>query len=113
MEKMTTISLFFSVLLGLFIVTLFGIIAFLVRLYINRGTHKKYLYDVAIGIDELGGTLIYGTKDKTVSHMTGYFKLQGNILAIVLSAFIDFLFGKNHCVDTYIEDLRGEKEYVI
>ena len=109
MEKMTTISLFLSVILGVISITIFGAIAFIVRLYMNRDTHRKYLYDVAIGIDELGGTLIYGTKDRTVSHMTGYFYLQGNILAITFAAFIDLLFGKNHCVNVYLEDIESEK----
>lgn len=99
MEDMTTISLFSSIILGVISITIFGVMAFLIRLYMNRDTHRKYLYDVAIGIDELGGTLIYGTKDRTVSHMTGYFYLQGNILAVIFASFIDLLFGKDHCVN--------------
>lgn len=110
MNSMTTLGLFFSVFLGVVATTIFGVPAFLISLYLNKKNYKKYLYDVAIGIDELGGTLIYSTKDKTVSHMTGYYVLQGSILAIMLSKFIDSLFGEDHCVKTYMDDIKNEME---
>ena len=62
--------------------------------------------DFAISIDELGGTLLYGTRDKTVSHMTGFYILKGNVSAIIFGKIIDFLFGKNHCVDVYNRDIQ-------
>lgn len=102
---MSNLKLFFSVLLGVVCLVLFGIPAFLITLYRMRLQINKYLYMVAISIDELGGCLIYGEKDKTVSYMTGKYILDGNIYAILLGHFIDLLFGKSHCIKEY---LKGE-----
>ena len=76
--------------------------SFLITLYRKRNDIGAYLYMVAISLDELGGCLIYGEKDKTVSYMTGYYILQGNVYAKVLGFVIDALFGENHCVKEYL-----------
>ncbi len=103
---MSTLKLFFSVVLGVITTAIIGIPAFIFSSINNRDRLSEYLYDVAISIDELGGTLLYGTKDKTVSHMTGYYLLKGNLSAIIFGKIIDFLFGKNHCIDVYNKDIQ-------
>jgi hypothetical protein len=103
---MSTFELFLSVILGVITTAIIGIPAFLFSCFNNRNRLSEYLYDVAISIDELGGTLLYGTRDKTVSHMTGFYSLKGNLSAIIFSKIIDFLFGKNHCVDVYNRDIQ-------
>lgn len=104
---MSTLNLGLSVLLGILAVITIGIPAFIISCIIKRSDINKYLYEVAISIDELGGTLLYRTKDKTVSHMTGYYVLQGNKKAILFAKVIDALFGEGHCVKIYNEDLMG------
>ena len=99
---MSNLKMFLSVLLGVICLVLFGIPSFLITLYRKRNDIGAYLYMVAISLDELGGCLIYGEKDKTVSYMTGYYILQGNVYAKVLGFVIDALFGENHCVKEYL-----------
>ena len=103
---MSTFELFLSVILGVITTTVIGIPAFLFSCVNNRNRLSEYLYDVAISIDELGGTLLYVTRDKTVSHMTGFYILKGNLSAIIFGKIIDFLFGKNHCIDVYNRDIQ-------
>ena len=102
--KITTFELFLSVILGVVATTLLGIPAFLYTAYKKRNNFRKYLYNVAISIDELGGTLLYGEKDRTVSYMTGKYAIEGVWTAIVFASFIDLLFCKNHCVNEYYEE---------
>ena len=103
---MSTFELFLSVILGVVTTAVIGIPAFLFSCVNNRNRLSEYLYDVAISIDELGGTLLYGARDKTVSHMTGFYILKGNLSAIIFGKIIDFLFGKNHCIDVYNRDIQ-------
>lgn len=100
---MSNTKMFLSVLLGVFANIIIGIPAFIAGIYINRNKINNYLYNVAIALDELGGTLLYNRKDKTVSYMTGYYCVKGYRMAIIFAYFIDTLFGKNHCINEYIE----------
>lgn len=101
---MSTFELFLSVILGVITTAIIGAPAFLFSCFNNRNRLSEYLYDVAISIDELGGTLLYGVKDKTVSYMTGKYMLEGYKTAILFGGFIDLLFGKNHCINEYYEE---------
>ena len=100
---MSNIKMFFSVILGVMANIILGLPVFVIGVIIRRKDIGSYLYNVAIALDELGGTLIYNKKDSTVSYRTGYYAVRNNIFAIIFSHFIDLLFGKNHCRDEYLK----------
>ena len=101
---MSTLQIFMSILLGVAAIAILGVPSFIISSYRKRDSLTNYLYNVAIAIDELGGTLLYAQKDRTVSYMTGKYALEGRWAAIAFASFIDLLFGKNHCVNEYYEE---------
>ena len=58
-------------------------------------------FAVAIGLDQLGGSIIYLEPDWTVSSRTYYLRTKGNIYAAWSERFINFFFGKDHCESSY------------
>ena len=64
-------------------------------------------WDIAIGLDQLGGAVLYGEPDWTVSSRTYWLRSRGNRYAAMFERVIDLLFGSGHCKQTY-ENEFGE-----
>jgi len=88
---------------------------------------SEYLYTLLKGLDQLGGSIIYGTEDYTISSWTYYlYKKKGNIYAKYFMALIDglamgmsyilyklgtlseedYLWNKNHCQNSFIDETK-------
>jgi len=107
---------FFLLAVAVILVLAFGIIAFVlnvVRKLFRRESLSDYVLIVAISFDQLGGSIIYAQEDWTVSSWTFYLARKGNRSAYYFMRFIDFFFGKRHCVNSYfteIDKLSKHKE---
>jgi len=66
---------------------------------------EDYFFNVAIGFDQAGGSVIYKTEDWTVSSWTYYLcKYKGKYCWF--RKFIDFIFGKGHCEHSYKKESK-------
>jgi len=65
-----------------------------------RKNRKKYWRSVAIGFDQVGGSLLYGTEDWTISSWT-YHKCIRYGKLCWFEKFINFIFGDGHCERSY------------
>lgn len=88
------------VIFATFVVLVFGPIAFIINLFRYKFSHE-YLFTIAVGIDQLGGSFLYNEEDWTVSSYT-YYLCEYKHKMCWFKKFIDFLFGKNHCERSYI-----------
>jgi len=70
------------------------------RHLIMRKPLGKLFWNVAIGLDQLGGSIIYLEPDWTVSSRTCWLRAKGNVYAMYFERFIDFFFGLNHCAES-------------
>lgn len=55
---------------------------------------------MAIAIDGCGNALFGGKPDDTISARTGRGLVEGARWAKAIAPVIDFIFGKNHCINT-------------
>ncbi|MEW5833054.1 MAG: hypothetical protein AB1763_09485 [Campylobacterota bacterium] len=83
------------------IVTLPAIAANTVRKLYRRESIREYFHTIAIGFDQAGGSILYAKEDWTVSSWTYVLHTTGNRHATVFMRFIDLLFGKNHCKQSW------------
>lgn len=75
-------------------------IAFVIGLISNIKNLAKYFFAVAIGIDQLGGSVVYAQPDWTISSYSYYLSLKHPKMKYVVK-FIDFFFGKDHCKKSF------------
>jgi hypothetical protein len=80
--------------LGWFIL-LFGVL----RMVFLNDINSKYLKSIGVAIDDLGGTILFGTVRHTISANIGYRQHKGNKAFIIIANIVDYkyFFGKNHC----------------
>ncbi len=74
---------------------------------------RGYFMQVAIGLDQAGGSMLYGTEDYTVSTWSWELANQGNRAASWLVVVIDSLFGTGHCLRSWQNEIsyaQQEKE---
>lgn len=71
---------------------------------------KDYMFAIAIGLDQLGGSYLYGKPDWTVSSYTHYLASLGNRSAKRFSRVIDFLFGEGHCYNSFINEIATHED---
>ena len=91
-------------ILALVLVTALAPVIFvinLVRLPILGKSLSEYYLQIAIGIDQVGGSILYGTEDWTVSSYTHILAQKKIITAVYFEKLIDMLFGKDHCKLSY------------
>jgi len=94
-------------LLALVLVLVAGPIAFIGRiiwiLAHGYGTRElsTFFRSVALGLDQLGGSILYNAPDWTVSSMTYVYAQKGYRLAEWFDAFINFFAGRDHCKLAY------------
>ena len=76
-----------------------------IRKVYRSETIEDYFYVVALGFDQLGGSLLYGQEDWTVSSWTYHLAInKQNYNAVQFMTLIDFFFGKNHCQNSFIKE---------
>jgi hypothetical protein len=71
---------------------------------------KDYMFAIAIGLDQLGGSYLYGKPDWTVSSYTHHLTCQGSVAAYKFREVIDFMFGKGHCYNSYINEVATHRK---
>lgn len=97
-----------SILLMLLAIVLIAVLAIpilvlnTIRKLFRRENIAEYLFTVAIGFDQAGGSILYGQEDWTVSSWTYILSRRGNKSAKWFMIFIDLFFGKNHCEKSYL-----------
>jgi hypothetical protein len=69
---------------------------------------SKYWLTVAIGFDQLGGSILYGEENWTVSSWTYLLSTNGNKYALRFMRFIDLLFGQNHCLQSFLNESKQQ-----
>lgn len=65
--------------------------------------NSNYWFQVAIGLDQLGGSILYNEEDYTVSSYT-FMKCHYYKRMCWFMKFIDFLFGKSHCQRSFTHE---------
>lgn len=98
-----------------------GVVVFLVKLLYyalvdGLGGVNRYLWTVLIGLDQLGGSILYNEPDWTISSRTyHYAHIDPSItdldryLARLFESFIDLLFGRGHCMNSYNHEYELHK----
>ena len=66
---------------------------------------KSYWQSVAVGLDQSGGAILYGTEDWTVSSWT-YYLCSKRKKYCWFMGLIDLLFGKEHCKNSYLKEKK-------
>ena len=95
---------FFLMLVAMVLVGLFALPVLIVG-SLFRKDKKGYWKSVAIGFDQVGGSLLYGTEDWTISSWT-YVECRVYKKLCWFEKFIDFIFGKGHCKRSYEKESR-------
>ncbi len=99
---------FLFLILVTFLLLFLGTIAFIgqiVRKAIRKESLEDYFYSLIIGLDQLGGTILYGLEDWCISSIAYYDSQKGK--NIYLEKFINFLFkDKEHCKNSYFTELK-------
>jgi len=95
---------FFLMVIAMLLVTLLALPVLLIG-SIFRKDKKSYWRTVAIGFDQVGGSLLYGTEDWTISSWT-YLQCSGLNRLCWFMKFIDFIFGKGHCKRSYLKERK-------
>ena len=67
---------------------------------------KKWLFNILIGIDQLGNTLAGGDPDETISSRAGKAKKKGRVWAKVLCVALDWV-DPGHCDDS-VDPTEGD-----
>ncbi len=70
-----------------------------------RWFKRDYWLIVAIGIDQLGGSILYGEEDWTISSYTHFLCFKYGRFCW-LEKFINFWFGEGHCERSYINEQK-------
>lgn len=70
---------------------------------------SNYFYIVAVdGLDQLGATILYKVRDLTISSYTFVLCKKGKMCWF--EKFINFLFGKKHCRESSVNELKEMEE---
>ena len=112
---MRTLKAFALMLVALVLLLTLGPVVWLVQHIryplIGRSLERLY-WDTAIGLDQLGGAILYGEPDWTISSRTYYLAHvrhgAGDVerwLALAFERLIDALFGRGHCRKSYENEI--------
>ena len=67
----------------------------------------SYFHTIAVGLDQLGGSVIYAQEDWTISSYTYYLcRYRSNKAACAFQKLIDLVFGHGHCKRSYKKELH-------
>lgn len=99
---------FILFILGVIGIVLFGTFVFLVQIVrkpFKNESLKKYFLALAIGLDQLGGSIIYGLEDWCISSVAYYDAEHGK--NVWFMNLINFLFNdKEHCKKSYENEFK-------
>jgi len=82
------------------VVTLLSPFIFFINVFRFYNKLSRYLWTISIGLDQLGGSILYNEEDWTVSSYT-YYLCEYKHEFCWFMKFINFLFGKDHCKNSY------------
>ncbi|BCD61758.1 hypothetical protein NrS5_54 [Nitratiruptor phage NrS-5] len=99
-------------LIGVATLSPFAFLANLLRKSYFGQSIADYLHTIAVGLDQLGGSIIYSQEDYTISSYTHLLCMRGNCYACRFERFIDLLFGKGHCKRSYEREKREFQNYI-
>ena len=102
---------FILMVIAFILVVLLSPFVFIIGLFIYRKNLADYFYTIAIGLDQLGGSILYNEEDWTVSSWTYYLCQQDNKYACWFMKFIDFIFGEKHCKRAFNNEINLSKKY--
>jgi len=94
----------FLFLLAYLLVCIFSPLVFIYNIIyklIKREDIISYIETSAIGFDQAGGSVLYQKENFTISSYT-YFLCKYRNKHCKFMNFINFFFGKNHCMNSYI-----------
>lgn len=94
----------FLIIIAILLVVILSPFVILYRLVKDNLT-TDYLFNIAVNIDQLGGTILYNEKDWTVSSWTYHLSLT-NRKAYYFMRVINFLFGKDHCYKAWVWECK-------
>jgi len=98
----------FLLLVAIILFIIISPIAFIVN-FIRKPNKAEYLFNIAIGIDQLGGSILYNQPDWTVSSWT-YYQSNRHKEHYYFMKLIDLLFGKDHCRKSYVYEKLTHKK---
>ena len=76
---------------------------------VKKENVTRYLFRIAIAIDQLGNTLLGGRPDETISGNVGYNAMQGKRWALWAEKVINFIMrSPTHCRDSIEYDERKQ-----
>jgi hypothetical protein len=107
----TNIFLFVLALIGLILIGSLVFLVQLVRIPLRKESLKKYFLTLAIGMDQLGGSLVYRLEDWCISSVAYYDAtfLKKNIWFVKV---INFMFNdKEHCKNSYVKEFKKLQTY--
>jgi len=84
-----------------FLIVPFAIVGQMLRFLVMKKPLTELWWDIAIGLDQLGGAILYGEPDWTVSSRTYWLRKRGNRYAAAFEHVIDFILGRGHCQNAY------------
>jgi hypothetical protein len=70
---------------------------------------SDYFHVITLGFDQAGGSILYGQEDWTVSSWTYHLAMCGDADAKEFMIFIDGLFGKDHCKNSFYKEAEKLK----
>lgn len=85
------------------------IIINMIRKACRRESVSEYLFTIAIGFDQAGGSILYEQEDWTVSSWTYYlYRNNDNPDAKRFMLFVDWFFGPDHCKNSFIKEAEKQ-----
>jgi len=103
--------LFIIALTGIIFITPFVFVFKLLYKIVTGQSIAEYLHTISVGLDQLGGSVLYEQEDWTISSYTYYLCRKGNTTACKFEKFINFFAGKEHCKHSFYKEKHDfEKE---
>ena len=103
---------FFLMLLAMILISVLSIPAIVLnmtRKLLHKDSISEYFKTIAIGFDQVGGSILYEQEDWTVSSWTYYLSRCGNTYALYFRKFIDLIFGVDHCKNSFFKEAEQLK----
>lgn len=110
----SNLMIVFAIIMVVILVIILGTLLFIIqtiRKPYRKEDLSKYLKSVLIGLDQFGGTLIYGTEDWCISSMAYAHSLDGKNIWFMMLINKLFFFDKDHCKRSYEMELAEFNEH--
>ena len=91
------------------IVTIPVIVLNIVRKVYRRESMHDYFFTIAVGFDQVGGSILYGQEDWTISSWTYILSYRGSKSAQVFMKVIDSIFSELHCQNSFNTEVEKMK----